>query len=389
VSLEYLGYLRLYTNKTALTIKRLPKLVAFAAATQLAYQVPRICFDTNSFVISIDTFASVTLGNHPHQFEDIKLHGEKNTAEVEGKKGRLDIKGIGTFTFHIKNNKEGVRLIKISNSKYVPDLKVCLLVPHHWAQEAKDHYPVPKGTKMEKDNEALMLIWKQQRHRQTIPYHPLTNTPSFCTAPASCTYHTFVALYEAAEAQYHFREHVLQIPGQLHLDKEFMAKENVHANILKKPPLASEGAMSNNVTVQESNFSSEKKSKEEKQTTRMGLLTFDMNPELEKDKQVYLAIIDNQAKLMRWHYCLGHLAFFKLKQLALNGEIPRRLAKVKPPACLGCLFGAMTKVPWKRQETSSKVFVAMKAVQCVNVDQMILIQVGFIAQLKGLLTKKR
>ncbi len=86
---------------------------------------------------------------------------------------------------------------------------------------------------------------------------------------------------------------------------------------------------------------------------------------------------------MRWHYCLGLLPFSKLKQLA------RRLAKVKPPACTGCLFGAMTKVPWKGQETSSEVFVAMKAGQCVGVDQMISTQVGFIAQLKGTLTKKR
>jgi hypothetical protein len=49
----------------------------------------------------------------------------------------------------------------------------------------------------------------------------------------------------------------------------------------------------------------------------------------------------------------------------------------------------MTKVPWRRRETSSKVFVATKAGQCVSVDQMILTQVGFIAQLKGTLTKKR
>jgi hypothetical protein len=34
-------------------------------------------------------------------------------------------------------------------------------LPHHWAQEAKDHYPVPKGMKMEEEDEALMLIWKQ------------------------------------------------------------------------------------------------------------------------------------------------------------------------------------------------------------------------------------
>ncbi len=51
--------------KAALTIKSLPKLIAFATATYLPYQVPRIRFDTDSFVIGLDTFASITLGNHP------------------------------------------------------------------------------------------------------------------------------------------------------------------------------------------------------------------------------------------------------------------------------------------------------------------------------------
>jgi hypothetical protein len=189
---------------------------------------------------------------------------------------------MGTFKFHIKDDKGGVHIIEIPNSKYIPDLKVCLLLPHHWAQEAKDHYPVPTGKKMDTDNEVLTLIWKQGKHRCTIPYHPLMNTPSFRTALASCTYRSFVALYEAAEAQYHCREHVLQMPGRLHLNEEFTAEENVHADILKKPSLASEGATSNNVTVQASNLSSEKESKEEKQTTRMGPLTFDVNPKLKE-----------------------------------------------------------------------------------------------------------
>ncbi len=83
----------------------------------------------------------------------------------------------------------------------------------------------------------------------------------------------------------------------------------------------------------------------ETQMTRMGPLTSDVNPQLEVDKHVYLGAADDQAKLLRWHYCLGHLAFSKLKQLALNGEIPQRLAKVNPPACAGCLFGVITKVP--------------------------------------------
>jgi hypothetical protein len=179
------------------------------------------------------------------------------------------------------------------------------------------------------------------------------------------------------------------MPGRLHLDKEFTAEENIHTDILKKPFTDSEGAASDNLTVQASNLLSEKGDKEEKQTTRMGPLTFYVNPKLEEDKHVYLAAVNSQAKLMRWHYRLGHLVFSKLKQLALKVEIPRRLGEVKPPACTGCLFGAMTKVPWKGRETSSKVFVATKAGQCVSVDQMISTQVGFIAQLKGSLTKKR
>jgi hypothetical protein len=322
----------------------LPKIVTFAASTTLPYQVPSIHFDTDSFVIDVDTFASIMLGNHPDQFENLKTH---NDTEVEGIKGELGIKGTGMFKFHIKDNEGRVHLIKIPNSKYVPDLTVCLLSPHHWAQEAKDHYLVPKGTKMDTDNKALTLIWNQQKHRQTIPYHLLTNTPSFCTATASRTYRVFMALFEAEEGQYHQQEHILQMPGQLHLHEEFTAEENVHANIPKKPITDSEIATSNDLTVQANNLSSEKGDKEEKETTRMGPLTFDVNHELEEDKHIYLAAVDNQAKLMHWHYRLGHLSFAKLKQLALNGEIPRRLAKVKPPACAGCLFGAMTKVPWR------------------------------------------
>jgi hypothetical protein len=97
------------------------------------------------------------------------------------------------------------------------------------------------------------------------------------------------------------------------------------------------------------------------------------------------------AELMRWHYRLGHLTFAKLRQLALNGEIPTKLAKVTPPKCAGCLFGAMTKIPWRGKETkaSHEVFIATKPGECVSVDQMASTEVGFFAQMKGKLTKRR
>ncbi len=137
-------------------------------------------------------------------------------------------------------------------------------------------------------------------------------------------------------------------------------KENIDANIPKKHITDSEGTTSDNLTVQGNNLLSGKGDKEEKETTRMGPLTLDVNPKLEEDEHLYLAAVDDQAKLMRWHYRLGHLSFSKLKQLVLNGKIPQGLAKVKPPACTGCLFGAITKVPLRGQETSLEVFVATK-----------------------------
>jgi hypothetical protein len=54
--------------KAALTIKCLPNLVAFAAANNLPYQVLGICFNTNSFVIGVNTYALVMMGNHLDQF---------------------------------------------------------------------------------------------------------------------------------------------------------------------------------------------------------------------------------------------------------------------------------------------------------------------------------
>ncbi len=94
---------------------------------------------------------------------------------------------------------------------------------------------------------------------------------------------------------------------------------------------------------------------------------------------------------MRWHYRFGHLPFPKLKQLALNGKIPPKLAKLTPPKCAGCLFGTMTKLPLhgKESKSSHEVFVTTKLGETVSVNQMTLTEVGFFAQLKGSLTKKR
>jgi hypothetical protein len=95
--------------KAALTTKRLPNLIAFAAANNLPYQVPRICFNMDFFVIGIDTYALVTMSNCLDQFKNLRLHKDEDDTEVEGIKGGLVIKGKGMFKFHIEDNAGAVQ----------------------------------------------------------------------------------------------------------------------------------------------------------------------------------------------------------------------------------------------------------------------------------------
>jgi hypothetical protein len=342
-------------------------------------------FDSDSYPIRIDTHALHCKVNAPHLFEDLQLR------EVGS---GLDIKGIGTFKFKIKDNNGMTHKIEIPNSLYVPELKRCLLSPQHWVQEAKDNYPRPKGTRMSQDDKFYYVHWGQAKYQKSIPYNPLTNVLILYTAALSCAYHAFTTTLKALEAPFFQQERVLQFPGcGLTVDEpklvpeEFVAEENVN---YWKDVSASEGANADNRMVKTANLLLPQQ-EEPSKVHRQGPFTFNPSPPTEEAEDVQLSAANKQAKLMQPCYRLGHFAFPKLKQLALNGKIPKKLAKVLPPKCAGCLFGAMTKLPWQGKETKAdhEVFVPTKPGECVLVEQMTSTEVGFFAQLKGKLTKKR
>ena len=65
---------------------------------------------------------------------------------------------------------------------------------------------------------------------------------------------------------------------------------------------------------------------------------------------------------------------------------------MKPPKCADYIFGKMTKRPWRTKATvkqGSGIFKATKSGQCVSVDQIESTEDGFVAQLKGKLTRRR
>ncbi len=223
----------------------------------------------------------------------------------------------------------------------------------------------------------------------------MSNVPVFYTASSSWSYHTFATTFEAMEAPYFQREKVLEYPGRRDsmdnielVPDEFIMEENLNYN---KEASVDEGVSEDNKTIKTSILPPPPADKNPSKAIHRGPLTFDPSPPQEEGEDTQLANANDQTKLMNWHYHLGHLPFVKLKQLALNGKIPKKLAKVKPPKCDGCLFGTKTKIPWRGKETkaSHKVFIATKPGECVSVDQMTSTEVGFYAQMKGKLTKKR
>ncbi len=155
-------------------------------------------FDSDSFLIGVDSHASRCMVNNTHLFEDLCLN--ENNEQVSGIADGLAIEGEGTFKFDVTddNGKRHTIKIKIKNSLYVPKMRRCLLLPQHWAQEAKNG-----ETWMEFKREFpydCVLNWKGGK--KTIPNQPLTNVPVFYTASSSLRYCAFATTFEAMEASF-------------------------------------------------------------------------------------------------------------------------------------------------------------------------------------------
>ena len=184
---------------------------------------------------------------------------------------------------------------------------------------------------------------------------------------------------------------MLQQPGHRWLDRsspldpaEFVAEENINL----RPVSTSEG----DTTSKNSPSPPTPLDNSHPASVHCDSLRFDPSPPLTKDDEYCVFAPEDQAELMRWHYRLGHESLVRIKSLAVNGEIPSRLARVRPPRCAGCLYGAMPKVPWRtkgQRKSTHPVFAATKPGECVSVDHMQSTEPGFYGQAKGILPKKR
>ena len=387
---------------------RLPFIACTSQVTSYPSYLAR--FDTDSFDIGIDTMCSCTMSSLRNCFQDLKPF----KPAVEGIAGsQIQATGIGTFCFKLEDSTGKIHTIKLPNSLYVPNLQRTLLCPQHWS--TVDDSP---GTYITNNKHGCWLVWNNGKATKFVPLDANTNTPIFKTAPGSFNYRAFEATYCAMDAAFANRQTVtfdnlLRSRGRpQHDPAEFTASEqfNVLSDYEKQQ---NEGVSSDDATIHTNNLTKDHIGLEDQcpihptghhkwgecsqnpnnKTDSRGVLTFSPQPldddeaEIDNDS---ISASDDQAELLRWHCRLNHLPFPQLLRLAENGEIPKRLAKIQIPRCAGCLFGKMTKVPWRtKSKDNNKVYTATYPGECVSVDQLQSTQPGFIAQLKGKLTTQK
>ena len=99
--------------------------------------------------------------------------------------------------------------------------------------------------------------------------------------------------------------------------------------------------------------------------------------------------LNNQTKLLRYHYRFSHLPFAIRRLMAAPGELPKRPAACRVPKCQPCLYGRATKRLWRTKGATKKLRTTTKHGQCISVDQLELPVAGFVGRKKGFFFRKR
>ena len=350
-----------------------PTLVARTTSTRSKLiGVQRIKFDTDSIRIAVDTGASRTISSHSTDFEG-EITPTKRT--IDGIASGLEATGIGTIHWTTQDDQGRVHVVRIPNSLYVPASPIRILSPQHWAQEMDDNYPKRRGTWCATYDNGCELFWQQNKYVKTVKHDSRSNVPIMTANHGTKKYRAIMAAEQCLMCNEHEQSVCYKV----------VCRNSTH-NVLNKTHNDKSGEPKSDgkskATVEENSEQDDSPYTE----------AFTINTEAFKEEEtVYhdLEAREDSAELLRWHQRLNHFSFRGLKLLAKMQLLPKRIINAKIPRCACCVFGTMTRKPWRNKGQPSKLKKATRAGQVVSVDQMESGTPGLIAQLKGRLTRQR
>ena len=280
------------------------------ASVQASNHAPhQIKFDTHSQKFLIDSGASAHIWNRHKDFMSYHVLSpqERKNDQVLGVSGEMVApQGIGSIRLRIEDDLNGIHTIHLHDVRYLPEAPINIFVPQVFSQQRQAEGDSNVSWSISGDS--ITLQWTAENGKQVNKYVPLnkSNVGICFTASGYKQFRAFAAL--------------CGMPATFISDDE----EDEPTNPPAERP----------ITMKPSNVLNTPTDKLPHSESEGVMTDFTVNPTvIPSEGQDVPLLRSDQAALMRLHEQLGHCSFAQLKQMAEQGIIPRKLAKVPPPKC--------------------------------------------------------
>ena len=350
-------------------------------------------YDSDSFKIRIDNCCTASITN---SLKDVVGHPVPIRAYVKGFGGNpTPVTHKVTIRWCIEDDQGRRHYIELPNSYYSPTGEK-LLCPQQWSQIAKDNYPTPDGTCCLTTGSSIKLFWNQRKYCKTVPLDPKSNVGVMRSAPGYDHFKSFCSEVSEFDSEVACMSHlILDDDPSVNPPTHVPTASGVQTSSLAPTTtleLTHDQARAHMIPIDEDQSEIQREIPRQSPTEiKVSTEVIDLDQGAALNTPSEPNITDAETLLLRWHVRLGHLSFSRLKILALQGILPKKLIGCESPICLACKYGKATRRPWRTKAEPNRIqpIKITKPGQCVSVDQMQSSTPGFVAQMKGQLTRLR
>ena len=358
-------------------------------------------FDTDSAKIGIDNRASACIS---HRLEDFVGQLTKVNRSIKGFGGERVLNvWKGTIVWKWCDNNGHLHRFRIPNSYYVPGGGCRLLSPQHWAKSyigTDVTEKIKRGTGETTTSEKCTLFWNDRKYQLDVTLGPNDNVATFFLAPG---YDKFDVFCKECKVDYNkTQEEPMAMPASVVSDNEDDDDDDDDV-APPDPPINKPSFWTTLTTPFRRKPTPTPTSTPTARTADFNLngpmtrsrsmsnSSYGTTPTVIEEEEKQRTPTSKEEEFLRYHHRFGHISNAKLQNMARQNIIPRYLANIHPPACTACLFAKSTRKQWrhKRRKNWTDGKKASRPGEVVSVDQLVSPSPGIIAQITGILTKKR
>jgi len=253
-------------------------------------------WEQETYPIAIDSCCSLSIAKKKQDFIG-KL--QQCNVSIQGFNGSTKIKHKGTWKFRLEDNNGTTHDILIPNTLLAPEAPYHLLSPQHWGQQSKD----PEGTYCMIKHNKIILYWEGGNFTKHIDLDKESNCGFIQTIPSYQKYIKFAVALNSQVEQSNDK--------WKDIERHMSIRENQTEEEIK--------------STTPYNFDEKTYEMEESQVAQ------------KEDRW--------QRELWRWHLKLNHLSLPKIRYMALQGRLPKRLYSIDIPFSLTCAYSRAMRKP--------------------------------------------